>query len=73
MKFMYAIDPHYSNTNCKIYFLGGVPESVSKYAFGNNFKGTLYYLAGAPGWSTPTTVINGITYNTLPFIMDELN
>lgn len=69
----YAIEPHYSNKTCKVYFLGGVPNTVSNYAFGYNFQGALYYIAGKNGWSTPTTVINGITYNTQPFTMDELH
>lgn len=65
-----AIRPYYSNSDCKIYFLGDVPETMSNSIY---LESPLYYLEGTSGWSTPTTVIGGKTYTTEPFTMDELN
>lgn len=70
----HAVSPYY-NIKCKVYFLGNVPEvalSSTWYTYGGS-ELTLYYLEGISGWSTPTTTIGGMIYNTKPFTMDELD
>lgn len=50
-----------------IYFPGALPAYFADAFWNIADRTTFYYPAGAAGWTTPTTTVDGITYSTSPY------